>query len=291
MRLEQKATVISTSTAAILVTLKMIIGVMSGSVAILASAIDSFLDLAVSLFNYYALRTSHKEADEQFNYGRSKVEPLAAVIEGTIISLSGLFVFYEALQKLFHHRPLEYINESIYVMLISIVLTGALVLYLSKVAKATNSMVIKADALHYRTDLFSNGAVLLALIFMMFFKNDIIDPILGILIAIYMIYSAFPIVKEGILMLLDVAIEPEDLALIKRIFDRSLDINGYHHLRTRMSASEYFISVHVVFDTEISLNDAHKISDNFEDEIKNLFPEKEVYSIIHMDPYDDSDVY
>ena len=126
MRIEKKATVISTTVASILVIIKMAIGIMSGSVAVLASAIDSFLDVAISIFNFFALHNAEKAPDEQFNFGRSKLEPLAAVIEGTIISLSGVFIFYQALQKMWHGQTTTYIEMSIYVMLISIVITGGL---------------------------------------------------------------------------------------------------------------------------------------------------------------------
>ena len=101
MRIEQKATLISSTVAFILVSVKLFVGILSGSVAVLASAIDSLLDMVVSIFNYFALHNSDKEPDELFNFGRRKLEPLAAVVEGTIISLSALFIIYEAISKIF----------------------------------------------------------------------------------------------------------------------------------------------------------------------------------------------
>lgn len=290
MRLEQKATIVSTTVAAILVTIKMTVGILSGSVAVLASAIDSFLDLAVSLFNYFALKTAHKAPDDKFNYGRSKMEPLAAVIEGTIISLSGVFVFYEAMVKFTHARETTYIVESIYVMITSILITVVLVYFLHYVAQKTGSLIIKTDALHYKTDLFSNGTVLIALGLISFTGIELIDPILGVAIAFYMIYSSYPLIKEGILMLLDVAIDEEDFKKIESVFEATDNITSFHNLRTRNSASEYFISAHVVFNVSISLYDAHKISDTLEDKLKGLFEDKTVHVLIHMDPYDDSEL-
>ncbi|MEA2111486.1 MAG: cation diffusion facilitator family transporter [Campylobacterota bacterium] len=290
MRLEKRATVVSTSVATLLVIIKMVIGIMSGSVAVLASAIDSFLDLCVSIFNFFALHTSEKKADDQFNFGRSKIEPLASVIEGTIISISGLFIFYEAMVKIIHTRETEYLNASIGVMIVSIVLTAALVMYLNYVAKKTDNMVIRADALHYKTDLYTNAAILLALVLISYTSLGIIDPLLGIAIAIYMIYSAYPIIKEGILMLLDAALEEEDVNKIIDLLKNEKRITDYHFLKTRVSGSEIFISVHVVFTVSILLYDAHHISDDIELEIDNLFPDKDVHSIIHLDPYDDSEI-
>jgi cation diffusion facilitator family transporter len=288
MRLEKQATLISTSVAAVLVVLKMAVGIFSGSIAVLASAIDSFLDLSVSLFNYFALHNAEKDPDDKFHFGRSKIEPLAAVIEGVIISLSALFILYEALSKIVNYRPMEYIEVSVYVMLASIIITGGLVTFLNYVAKKTNNMVIKADALHYKTDLFSNGAILLALGIIYFTGESIIDPILGIGIAIYMIYSAFPIIKEGILMLLDAALPQEDLDKIIEAIESQKAITTYHDLKTRESGSHIFVSVHAVFNVSISLYDAHAVSDKLEAKIRDLFEDKKVHILIHMDPYDDS---
>ena len=217
MRLEKKATVVSTSVAGLLVIMKMTVGLLSGSIAVLASAIDSMLDLLVSLFNYFALHTAEKDPDDQFHYGRSKIEPLAAVMEGVVISFSALFILYEALSKIIHPREMGHVNASIGVMIASFIITAALVYFLNSVAKKTNNMVIKADALHYKTDLFSNGAILMALVLISYTAQQLIDPILGIVIAIYMIYSAIPIIKEGTLMLLDAALSPEDIEKITAV--------------------------------------------------------------------------
>ena len=290
MRLEKKATVVSTSVAALLVLLKMTVGILSGSIAVLASAIDSFLDLTVSLFNYFALNSSEKDPDDQFHFGRSKIEPLAAVIEGVVISLSALFILYEALTKIVHPREMAYMSESVGVMIISFIVTAGLVTFLLYVAKKTNNMVIRADALHYKTDLFSNGAILFALLAIHYTGEQLIDPILGVAISFYMIYSAIPIVKEGILMLLDAALPKEDVEKIKEIIEAEPVIQDYHYLKTRESGSHIFISVHAVFNVSISLYDAHLIADNVEAKIKEYFEDKKVHILIHMDPYDDSEM-
>ena len=290
MRLEKKATVVSTSVAAVLVVMKMTVGILSGSIAVLASAIDSFLDLTVSLFNYFALSHAEKNPDDNFNFGRSKIEPLAAVIEGTVISVSGLFILYEALVKIAHPRAMTNMSESIYVMIASFIITAALVAFLTYVAKKTKNMVIRADALHYKTDLFSNGAVLFALAAIHYTGEELIDPILGIAIAIFMIYSSIPIIKEGILMLLDAALPQEDREKIENILNAEPIIQAHHYLQTRESGSHIFISVHAVFNVSISLYDAHLVADKVEVKIRETFEDKKCHILIHMDPYDDSDI-
>ncbi|MFA5461880.1 MAG: cation diffusion facilitator family transporter [Sulfurimonas sp.] len=243
MTIEKRATVVSTSVAMLLVVIKMSVGILSGSVAILASAIDSMLDLTVSMFNYFAINNAEKDPDDAFNYGRNKMEPLAAVIEGTIISFSALFILYEAIDKIAHPREMDFIGLGIVVMLISIVITFFLVIFLNKVAKKTGNMVIKADSLHYKTDIFSNGVVLLALGLVSFTGENIIDPILGILISIYMIYSALPIIKEGMLMLLDVALNQEDIE--KMIYEQEylVHIFLYQFILSLMLAYLYMMRI------------------------------------------------
>ena len=290
MRLEKKATIISTSVAATLVIMKMIVGVLSGSIAVLASAIDSMLDLVISLFNYFALHNAEKNPDDKFQLGRSKIEPLAAVIEGVIISFSALFILYGAVLKIIHPREMGYMSESIAVMIVSFVITAALVLFLNHVAKKTSNIVIRADALHYKTDLFSNAAVLLALFSIYYTDEPLIDPLLGIGIAFYMIYSAVPIIKEGLLMLLDAALSPEEIEKIEEILKNETSIKTHHLLQTRESGSHIFISVHAVFNVSISLYEAHLVSDKVEMRLKALFDDKKTHILIHMDPYDDSEI-
>ncbi|MDP3587830.1 MAG: cation diffusion facilitator family transporter [Sulfuricurvum sp.] len=289
MRIEKKATLVSSSVALVLVAFKLTVGIISGSVAVLASAVDSLLDMVVSAFNYFALHNSDKEPDEHFNFGRRKLEPLAAVIEGTIISLSALFILYEAISKMVQNDPIKHLSLSIWVMVGSMVITAGLVVFLNIVAKKTGNMVIKADALHYKTDLLSNGAVLISLIIINLTEYTLIDPILGIGISIYMIYSALPLIKDGIMMLLDAALDPQSVAKITTILDNEIDVNSHHDLLTRHSASDIYISVHIVFSISTSLYDAHLVGDKIELALKNCFPDNNVHPLIHLDPYDDSE--
>ena len=292
MRLEKKATVVSSSVATVLMLLKLTVGILSGSVAILASAIDSLLDFTVSLFNYFALHKAEQNPNDKFHFGKSKLEPLAAVIEGTIISISALFILYQAIQKITHQQPVLMLQESIGVMIASIIITAGLVWFLNFVAKKTNNMVIKADALHYKTDLYTNSAVLVAIAIIYITGFELVDPILGILISFYMIYSAYPIVKEGTLMLLDIAIEDNEIKMIEEILENDKEINGYHYLKTRAAGSNVFISVHIVLTPEMKLYDAHLIGDKIEEKIREAFEklEKKAHVLIHLDPYDDAEM-
>ena len=290
MTLQKRATIISSSVAVTLVVIKLIVGIISGSVAVLASAIDSGLDLAVSLFNIFAVSNAEKPADEIFNYGRGKMEAIAAVIEGVVITLSGFFIFYEAIQKMLHQEPVTHLSASIVVMVISLVMTGALVMFLNYVANITQNMVIKSDALHYKTDLLSNGSILVSLVVIYFTDFYLIDAILGILIAIYIVYSAFELIQDGVLVLLDASLDESIVAKIKEIIQNEPGVNDYHWLRTRKAGNDHFVDVHLVFTPEMSLLEAHRIADNVEAKIKTIDPRANWLINIHLDPYDDSDV-
>ncbi len=290
MTLQKKATVVSSLTATILIIIKLAIGILSGSVAVLASAIDSMLDLIVSAFNYFAINKAEKPADEQFNYGRGKIEALAAVIEGTVITMSGVFIFYEAVKKAYKGDVVTHLSPSIIVMSISMVLTVGLVIFLNYVAKKTDNMVIKADALHYKTDIFSNGIILVSLVVVYFTDFHLIDSIMGILISVYIIYSAYEIIKDGVYMLLDAALDEEVVNKIKEIIESEEEVNDYHYLKTRKSGNTNFVDVHLVFDTDISLLRAHQAADRVEEKIREINPNDEWVITTHLDPYDDSEM-
>ena len=288
MTLEKKATIVSSCIATILIIIKLTVGVLSGSISVIASAIDSVLDLIVSAFNLFAITKSEKPADKEFNYGRGKIEALAAVIEGTIITISGFFIFYEAVKKAIENEPTKLLDISIMIMSISIVLTIGLVIFLNYVAKKTNNLVIRSDALHYKTDIYSNGAILIALVLIHFTGIQLIDSIFGGAIAIYIIYSAYEIIKEGVLMLLDIALDKEIVEKIQDIIISENGVTDYHFLKSRKSGKTNFIDVHVVMTPNISLVEAHDISDSIEAKIKELDKDSEWNITIHLDPYDDS---
>lgn len=287
MTLQKKATVVSSSVAAVLTLIKLVIGIASGSVAVLASAVDSILDMFVSIFNYFAISNSEKPADKTFNYGRGKIEALASVIEGTIITISGLYLLYEAINKAINGEVSKYLDISIYVMIISLVITISLVTYLNYIAKKTNSMVIRADALHYKTDVFSNLAVLTSLLLVSFTGYEIIDVFVGGGIALYIIYSAYGLIRDGVLVLLDRAVDEEIVSKIKEIIKDNKRVNAYHLLKTREAGHQTFVEVHLVFDCIITLMEAHKASDSIENKIKKLDNKRDWIINIHMDPYDD----
>lgn len=283
MTINKKATIVSSVTAFVLTLIKLFVGIASGSVAVLASAIDSVLDMLVSAFNYFAITNSEKPADDKYNYGKGKIEALASVIEGVIIATSGVFLLYSAIKKFYLGDITNYVDISFAVMCVSFVITILLVIYLNKVAKKTNSMVIKADALHYKTDVYVNGSVMVSLFLVWISGIELIDIVVGIGIAVFIVYSAYELIRDGVLMLLDRAVDDDMIKKIIKIIKNNKTINSYHFLKTRQSANEIFIDVHLVFDKKILLLDAHHCSDDIELLIAKI-DDKYTWTInIHLD--------
>ncbi|RUM70370.1 MAG: cation transporter [Sulfurovum sp.] len=287
---EKRATIVASSVAIVLTIVKFTIGVASGSVAVLASAIDSLLDTLISVFNFFAIKKSEEKADENFHYGKGKVQAIAAVIEGTIITISGLYIIYVAIEKGVYGTETTLLTPAIWVMILSIVITFGLVQYLLRVAKQTDNLVIKSDALHYQTDLWSNGVILLALGIVHYTGWEIVDALFGFGIGIYIIYSAYEIIKEGVLILLDRALDKDVVKSIEEILERHKEVNGFHWLKTRTDGTINFIEFHLVLQPNLYLIEAHRISDEIEDEIMALEPNKPWIITPHYDPFDDSEI-
>ena len=287
---QKRATLISSSVATLLLFIKLIIGVASGSVAVLASAIDSLLDMLVSIFNFFAIKKSEENPNETYQYGKAKIQAIAAVIEGTIISMSGLYIIYMGAEKLIEASSTSLLTPSIIAMSISLVITYFLVQYLLKVSQETDNLVIKADALHYKTDLWSNAAVLVALGLVYVTELDWIDALFGIGIGMYIIYSAYEIIVEGIEILLDRALDGKLVASIGEIISKHPEITSYHWLRTRTDGTTNYVEFHMVLRPNMRLLEAHRIADEVEDEMRELEPRKRWVITPHFDPYDDEQV-
>ena len=286
---ERRATVIATATAVMLAIVKLVIGVLSGSVAVLASAIDSILDTAISVFNFFAIKKAEEEPNRLFQYGKGKLQAIAGVIEGTVITISGLYIIYEAIDKLIEKKPTLMLGASVVVMLISIAVTYLLVKYLERIAKETDNIVIKSDALHYKTDLLSNGAVLLALFLVSITGLDFIDSVFGLAIGGYIIYSAYEIISEGVLILMDRSLDADIVAKIGEIISSHKEIKGYHWLKTRTDGIHNFVEFHMVLDPQMTIEKAHKIAEDIICKITALEPNKGWVINPHFDPHDDEE--
>ena len=286
---ENKAVIAAGACAFLLALVKFTAGLFSGSVAVLGSAIDSMLDFIVSLLNLFALRKSRKQADERFNFGYTKLEALAALFDCVIIVLAAGFIFYESIKK-FSEPNLEIdLGLSLGVMVFSVVVTLCLVLFLNQISKKSGNLIIKADALHYKIDLFSNLAVIISLLIIKFSGFVMIDAIFGIVISGYIAQSAISLGKDAFGVLLDHAASPEVTEEIIKMIKAKQRISDFHYLNTRQSTNTIFLTLHLVFDKDISLYDAHEVADSLEAEIREKFRDYSWQITTHLDPYNDKE--
>ena len=273
----KKAIIWANISAISLVIIKLTTWIITWSLAVLSSALDSWLDFLVSLFNLYVFKKSDQKHCETYNYWQWKIQWIWAVFEWLIVATSGWFLIYfwiEKIIKILNHQKVTLeVEWWLYIMLISITITWILVTYLNKVYKETKDLTIKADSLHYKTDLFSNWGIIISLLIIKLTWFIVIDSIISIIIWIYIISSSKDIIIEWIHMIMDRKIDDELIEKIDQIIKNTdKKINGYHLLKTRQSWSKIFIDFHLVFDTDIKLIDAHSISDIIEEKIKQENP-------------------
>ena len=244
--------------------------------------------MVISIFNNIAVKISESKPDEKYNYGKGKIEGVAALFEGLFISGSGLYIIYEGIKKIVKHEPIVNIDYSIYVMVFSMVATLFLVIFLIYVVKKTNHLIIRSDLLHYKTDLLTNGVVLVSLIIIKLTGFYYIDFILSILIGAYIIKEASAIIKDGLDIILDASLDFEIVEKIKEIIKKEPLVLDYHCLRTRKAGHRNFVDVHIVLTPDMKSKLAHTIIEKIEDKIRELDPTKTWVINIHADPYDDS---
>ena len=280
-KLMRWATYASVAVAFILIIIKMMAYVFTGSVAILSSLIDSFLDLTASAINLVAVKHALIPADHDHRYGHGKAEAIAGLCQAAFITGSSVFLIFEAINRFYNQQSVENGMVGIGVMLITIVLTAMLVKFQRHVVKKTGSIAITADSLHYVGDLLLNLSVIVALILSIYFDWQIADPVFALLIAAFILKSAWQIGRQSLAQLMDQELPDDVREQIKKIALQHPQVLNLHELRTRSSGRQYFIQLHLEMDGELKLKEVHEIANQVEIEICKEFPNAEV--IIHQD--------
>jgi len=254
----------------------------TGSVALLSSLIDSLLDAVSSILILIAVRHSLTPADHDHRFGHGKAEPLAGLGQAAFITGSSVFLVVEALNHLINPRPVENGFIGLVVTAISLFMTIGLLLFQRQVIARTGSIAIKADSIHYLSDIVLNLSVFAALLLSTYFDLPQADPIFALGIAAYIIHSAWTIVKHALDQLMDHELPEPDRHRIIQIATSHGEVRDLHELRTRMAGQDLFIQLHLVLDQGISLFDAHRIADEVEMELLRAFPNADI--LIHQDP-------
>jgi len=281
-RLMHRVAIASVLVALTLIVVKAYAWWLSDSVSLLASLVDSSIDMLASLINFFAIRYALQPADEEHRFGHGKAESLAGLGQSLFIMGSAIFLLMRGLDRVLNPQPLESLDVAIVVMVISILLTLALVWYQRLVIAQTHSVAVKADSLHYVSDLLTNLGIIVALV-LSALQFPQADPVLAIAISLYIFYTAIQIWNESIQHLLDRELPEDEQRQIEQIAMQHGDVVGVHGLRTRQSGRQKIIQMHVELDGRLPLYRAHRIGDQVEADLMAAFPGADI--LIHLDPY------
>ena len=283
-RLKASAARLSVAAAAALVALKTLTGVMTGSISVWASLLDSAMDIFASAINYYAVRAASAPPDEDHRYGHGKAESLAGLFQSFVIGVSGLLLLWEAVRRVITPHPTTSEWLGVGTMAAACGVSVALVARLRRVARKTDSPALKADAAHYATDVYTNGAALFALLLVALTGWTLADPLISILISVFILRSAVEVARDSVHVLMDRrlprAIDAKVAAVVGRF--RAEGVIGFHDLRTRRSGSLKFIDLHLEVEADQTLQQAHDLTVRVIDAIKKEIPRSRVH--IHTDP-------
>ncbi|SPD74892.1 Cation efflux protein [uncultured Desulfobacterium sp.] len=283
MEIRQRTSLFAIVAAFILAGCKFAVGMNSGSMAVVSSGLDSLLDVFMSAMNFLAIGKSIQPPDRTHHYGHGKVENLAAVTQSFVILCTGGIIIFKSAQKFLANEEISYSILDAGVMALSLIFSFVISRRLNRVGKDTDSGALKADALHYASDLYSNSAAITAMILTYYTGMIFFDLLFAGIVGIIIISSARKILKSGILGLMDSpipkSIEKELMEIIGRL---SYPCAGIHKLRSRLSGNRKYVDFHLLLCRKLLILDAHEQTKKIEQEIKSKIPAMDV--LIHMEP-------
>jgi ferrous-iron efflux pump FieF len=277
-----RAGAVSLAVATALLALKLGAGLLTGSLSLLASAVDSLTDILASAVNFFAMRAASRPADDDHEYGHEKAESLAGLFQGVVIAGSGVFLGYESVRRLLEPRPLEFAAVGLAVMATSTAASYLLVRYLRRVALETGSVALTADSLHYATDVLANLGVFATLLVVRFTGWHRADALVSLAISAYIVYAATGVLRDAVDGLMDRALPEEVHERVREIVAGHSAIRGMHDLKTRSSGARRFIELHLEIDGAMSLRDAHDAAVQVLREVEAEIPNSKVF--VHTDP-------
>ncbi len=267
----------------LLIILKVISGILSGSVSIISEAIHSSLDLLAAIIAFFSVKISGSAPDEKHPYGHGKFENFSGVIEAFLILIASGWIIFEAVKRFGVVSEIEHIEVGMAVMFVSSVVNLLVSRRLYKVAKLTDSIALEADALHLKADVYTSLGVAVGLLLILITDLHIIDPIIAIMVAIFIIKEAIELLRKAYSPLLDTGLsDGEKLIIEQNIGIRLTEGMSFHRLRTRKSGHIKYVDFHLEVPSDYSVKQAHDLCDLIEDDLKKLFPYIEID--IHTEP-------
>ena len=272
---------LSIASNTLLIVMKLVVGLISGSVSILSEAIHSSMDLVAAIIAFFSVRVSDNPPDTRHPYGHGKIENISGVIESLLIFLAAVWIIIEAMKKLLGEKiELDSIAFGSIVMFISAIVNTFVSRRLYKVARATKSVALEADALHLKTDIFTSLGVAIGLGLIIVTGINWLDPVIAILVALFIITQAYQMLKKAFTPLLDTAWSNNEIEELKKKLN-SLNVS-YHDLRTRVAGNYLFVDIHIQIPEYVTVGNAHKYCDKIENELKTVYENLTV--TIHVEP-------
>jgi ferrous-iron efflux pump FieF len=281
-RLNDLAAIASIGVAAVLIGAKLAIWIATGSVAILGSLVDSGMDALASVVTLISIRQAAQPPDRAHRYGHGKAEAIGAFVQAGFVLGSAFFLANEAVRRLLGPQPLEQSGLGVAVLLLACVLTAALLGFQRYVVRRTGSIAIRADSLHYRSDLLMNLAVIVILVLTEATGSMLVDPLFGLTLVLVLLFSAVAVARRALDMLMDRELPAAQRASIRTLALQHPRAHDVHDLRTRRAGSDVFIELHLELDGELSLEQAHAITHEVEARIRAAFPSADI--IVHQEP-------
>ena len=278
-----KVALLSVLSNTTLIIMKIVTGLLSGSVSIISEAIHSGMDLIASLIAFFSVKVSSKPADKEHPYGHGKIENVSGVVEGLLIFIAAFLIIKEAILKIFYPSEISETTIAIAVMGISAIINAIVSSILYKVAKKEDSVALEADSLHLKTDVYTSAGVAVGLLLMKLTGITVLDSITAILVALLILKEAWGLCRNAFSPLLDASLTDEEEAKIIEVLE---EYNGqfdeFHKLRTRKSGNIKYIDFHMLVDGSITVKEAHSLSETIEEELEKKISNTNVH--IHIEP-------
>lgn len=282
MNAKVKTARLSIISNASLIIMKLVVGIMSGSVSIISEAIHSTMDLIAAMIAFFSVKISDKPADEEHPYGHGKIENVSGVIEALLIFIASVWIIVESIKKIINPSHVESIGLGFIVMFISSGINWIVSQKLYKIAKETDSIALEADALHLKADVYTSLGVGVGLLLIWITGLTYLDPIVAILVAIFILKEATGLLKNAFNPLLDVRLSDEEIEVVNKVINNYNNIHcNFHALKTRRSGSVKYIELHLIFPQDMSVKDAHDVCDKIEDEMEEKL--KNTFVTIHLE--------
>jgi cation diffusion facilitator family transporter len=283
MNRKQKAAFLSVLSNLGIVLLKIVVGLAINSISVISEGVHSAMDLVSAFIAYFTVGRSGEPADQTHPYGHGKFESLSGMVEAALIAVAGIYIIWEAAERLLYPKALKFVPYGIAVMFISALVNILVYRHNIKIARETESIALEANAAHLSTDVYTSMGVFAGLVLISLTGVEALDSIAAISVALFILKASWGLMDKALRDLMDWGLPQEEEKAIRTILqDHYTQFIEFHKLRTRKAGAERYIDLHLVFSRTIDLQKAHNLCSHIEEEIRNRFPRSQ--TIIHIEP-------